>query len=184
MKSSLIILSLLIIAISCYNRAAAVNYAYQYVFGANHKCGSGAWSCTPYGYFGGERCGYASQGGDCANFVSQCLIAGGHSKLAAGVCRNICGAEIGALKLSTCLASNYGWTATCGRLLKPPSNIQPGDVLVYFGSAGCTGSAHATLVTQVGGGTAKVTCHSNSKKDVDYTYLAGSKPYYKWLHKN
>ena len=183
MKSSLIILSLLIIAISCYNRNAAVNYAYQYVFGANHKC-NGVWTCSPYAYFGSESCGYAGEGGDCANFVSQCLIAGGHPALKGGQCRGICNAEPGAWRLSVCLPENFGWTATCGYRKAPPSNIQPGDVLVYFSGANCSGSAHATLVTKVGGGTAKVTCHSSNRKDVDYTYLASSKPYYKWIHKN
>ena len=184
MKSSHIILSLLILSVSCYDRNAAVNYAYQFAYSVNHKC-DGAWSCSPYAYFGSEHCNYAGEGGDCANFVSQCLIAGGHPALNKGQCRGICNAEPGAWRLSVCLPENFGWTATCGKYMAPPSYIQPGDVLVYFPDSGCSASnAHAVLVTQVGGGTAKITCHSSQQKDVDYTYMAGSKPYYKWIHFN
>ena len=187
MKTSLIVLSLLIATISsAYDRKKAVAYAYQYVHDANHKCGSGSYKCTPYGYFGSEQCNYKSQGGDCANFVSQCLIAGGHSKLTKGVCRGneFCGAEVGAWELSTCLPESYGYKYKCGLHLAPPKYIEQGDVLVYFSNAGCTGSAHAVLVTKVSGSSVKVTCHSSEQKDVNYNYLKDTKPYYKWIHIN
>ena len=184
MKTSFLILSLLIVATTAYDRNAAVTYAYKYVHSPNHKCGTGAYKCSPYGYFGGERCGYTSQGGDCANFVSQCLIAGGHPKLTKGGCRGseFCGAEVGAAKLSNCLPSSYGWTAKCGYRLAPPADIKAGDVLVYFSGKNCSGEAHAVLVTKVSGGRAKITCHSSEQKDVDYDYQKNSKPYYKWIH--
>ena len=182
MKTSLIVLSLLIATISAYNRNAAVKYAYQYVHGVNHKCGSGSYICSPYCYFGDEHCNYQSQGGDCANFVSQCLIAGGHSKLTKGVCRGneFCGAEPGAGKLATCLVNNYGWKVECGHLMKPPTYIKPGDVLVYCSS--CSREEHAVLVTKASGGNVKITCHSSEQKDVNYNYLKGTYPYYKWIH--
>ena len=188
MKTSLIVLSLLIATISsAYDRKKAVAYAYQYVHGANHKCGSGSYKCTPYGYFGSEQCNYKSQGGDCANFVSQCLIAGGHEKLVRGVCggRQFCGAEPRAQRLATCLPENYWCKSECAKLLAPPSYIKPGDVLVYFKDAGCSGKdAHAALVTKVSGSSVKVTCHSSEQKDVNYNYLKDTKPYYKWIHIN
>ena len=184
MKTSFLILSLLVAATTAYDRSAAISYAYKYVHTPNHKCGSGAYSCTPYGYFGGERCGYTSQGGDCANFVSQCLIAGGHPKLTKGGCRGseFCGAEVGAWELSTCLPKGYGYKSQCGYRLAPPSFIKAGDVLVYFSSSGCSGKAHAVLVTKVSGSSAKITCHSSEQKDVSYDYQKDSKPYYKWIH--
>ena len=45
-------------------------------FSPNHKCSGKYTDCNPYSYFGGEHCSYGSHGGDCANFVSQCLISG------------------------------------------------------------------------------------------------------------
>lgn len=178
------ILLTLLFSISCYNRDAAVNYARQYALGLNHRCGSYI-KCTPWSYWGGEHCGYPSQGGDCANFVSQCLIAGGHPYLnTGGNCRGYpCGKEeIGAQKLANCLMGK-GWSQSCGRLQGPPGNIQKGDVLVYF-KGGCNaGGAHAVIVTQ-GGSNAKISCHSSMKKDVSYTYMGSSMPYYMWLHYN
>lgn len=185
MKSLIITLSLLFgLSLAAYNRQAAVNYAYQYVHSPNHQCGSGTWSCTPYCYCGGERCGYSSVGGDCANFVSQCLIAAGHPKLTEGECRGkqYCGAEVGAWELSQCLVHNYGWKGTCGYHQTPPSNIAVGDVLVYFSGKGCSGKAHATIVTKIDNGIPKISCHTYEKKDEPYTYLADSKPYYYWIH--
>ena len=180
---SLLFISLLISAFT-YDRDGAVNYAYQYAKTPNHKCGNYL-KCTPASYFGREACGYESHGGDCANFVSQCLVLGGnHPKLNGGseICRGYpCGfEEIGAWELGECL-SLKGWTSTCGYRQAPPDNIKPGDVLIYH-SDGCnSGASHAVLVTK-GGPNAKITCHSSVKIDVDYDYQANSKPYYHWLH--
>ncbi len=183
-----IILSLLIVAISSYNRGAAVNYAVQHVHNINHRCGSPL-RCTPWAYFGSEHCGYPGQGGDCANFVSQCVVAGGHPPMKrggghAGYCRGYpCGKEEpGAGKLGSCLQS-YGWSKQCGRRMGPPGNIQVGDVLIYAPSCGLGSGAHAVLVTQRSGGGAKITCHSNEKLNVDYTYMRdGGHIMYGWYH--
>ena len=97
---SLLFLSLLILSFT-YDRDAAVNYAYQYAKTPNHKCGNYL-KCTPASYFGREACGYESHGGDCANFVSQCLVlGGGHEKLNGGSpCRGYpCGFEDPVLKI-------------------------------------------------------------------------------------
>jgi len=127
---------------SSYDREAAYNYAMQWWNSCNHDCTSGDYkSCTPWSYLGSECCGYTSHGGDCANFVSQCLIAGGHPYLKGGDCKYPdgtlccrgypCGKEeIGAKRLGDCLVSK-GWKRTCGYHASPPSNIMVGDVLIY-----------------------------------------------------
>lgn len=73
-------------------------------------------SCSPWSYWGEESCGYPSHGGDCANFVSQCLLAGGHPPLVKAPCRGYpCGKEeVGAAKLGACLPANYGWVRGLG----------------------------------------------------------------------
>ena len=146
-----------------YNRSGAVKYARDHVHNINHKCGNYL-SCSPASYFGSEHCGYSGNGGDCANFVSQCVVwGGGHPKLNGGrdICRGYpCGfEEPGAKKLADCLVSR-GWTSKCGKLMKPPDNIKEGDVLVYHSGSCDNFSAHAVLVTK-GGANAKITCHSN-----------------------
>jgi hypothetical protein len=170
-----------------YSRTAAVAYARKYAYGINHSCNSDYLSCTPASYFGNEHCGYSGAGGDCANFVSQCLVlGGGHPKLNGGTdfCRGYpCGfEEPGARKLGQCLSSR-GWTSSCGYLMAPPSNIKAGDVLIYHAGSCTDFDAHAVFVTQ-GGSNAKIACHSNEQLDVSYTYMSNSKPYYEWLHFN
>ena len=181
MKST-IFLILITFALT-YDRNKAVAYARKYGKSINHKCGSGRWACTPYGYFGNERCGYPRDGGDCANFVSQCLLEGGHPALKGGQCRGIpCGKEEpGALKLALCLKQTFKWRRECGYRMAPPSWIKPGDVLIYHADSCSSGNAHATLVT-VAGNNAKISAHSPEMVDNPYTFLANSKPYYEWLH--
>lgn len=169
-----------------YSRTGAVAYARKYVHNINHVCGNYL-SCTPASYFGDEHCGYPSEnGGDCANFVSQCLVLGGnHPILKNGQsCRGYpCGwEEPGAQRLGECLKEK-GWSSVCGYLLEPPSYIKAGDVLIYHSGSCSSFQAHAVLVTQ-GGSNAKITCHSNEQLDISYTYMSGSKPYYQWLHFN
>eukprot|EP00727_Mastigamoeba_balamuthi_P010578 m51a1_g6142 hypothetical protein (271) ;mRNA; r:280492-281705 len=169
-----------------YNRGAAVSYADQHWNSPNHRCGSGYTSCTPYSYWGGEHCGYGSHGGDCANFVSQCLLAGGHAPLnGGGPCRGYpCGSEeVGAKNLGDCLAGYKGWTRSCGYHMAPPSSITVGDVLIYHKGSCSDSEAHATIVTSMSGGP-QISCHSNEHHNIAYTYMASSMPYYEWLHKN
>lgn len=166
-----------------FSRNDAVQYARNHVHKINHVCGTYT-ACTPCSYFGNEHCGYGNEGGgDCANFVSQCLVlGGGHPKLVGGSCRGYpCGfEEVGAKRLADCLEEK-GWTSTCGYLRKPPDNIKVGDVLIYS-SEKCGGwDAHATIVTTAGS-SPKISCHSNEQLDVDYTYISNSKPYFNWLH--
>lgn len=179
----IILLGLLAIT-QCYDRSGAVAYADKYWNSPNHKCGTYT-NCSPYSYWGCEHCGYpCSNGGDCANFVSQCLVVGGgHPKLSgSSSCRGYpCGIEEpGAKRLADCLIEK-GWQSSCDYLLKPPSNIAAGDVLVYHAGSCSSYDAHATLVTK-GGSSATISCHSSEKHDVSYTYMGTSKAYYQWLH--
>jgi len=171
---------------AAYDRNAAVAYAKQWWNGANHKCSGNYLSCTPWSYFGMEHCSYSSHGGDCANFVSQCLIAGGHKALnQGGSCRGYpCGKEeVGAKNLGDCLHGTHGWTRTCGYQQKPPSNIQAGDVLIYHAGSCSSYTAHAVLIV-AGGSNPTIACHSSSHYGVAYTYMGSSHPYLEWLHKN
>ncbi|GIQ81592.1 hypothetical protein KIPB_002573 [Kipferlia bialata] len=168
-----------------YKKSTAVNYAYSWYSSCNHDCSTSYSKCTPWSYWGSECCGFPSQGGDCANFVSQSLIAGGHPNLNGGSpCRGYpCGKEeVGANNLDNCLAQHHGWTKTCGHKLATPSNIVPGDVIVYHKSSCSDSSAHATLVTEVKNGKAYITCHSSDHKNQSYDYMFGSKPYISFLH--
>ena len=158
-----VLLIALLAATLCYDGSKAKAYADQYWSGANHKCGNYL-NCSPYSYFGSEVCGYESHGGDCANFVSQCLLAGGHPALKGGDCRGYpCGKEeVGATRLGLCLKKQFGWTRTCGHKQSPPSNLAVGDVIIYHSGSCDNYSAHATLVTSVSGGV-KISCHSSKQ---------------------
>ena len=183
MKRLILILVLLFIAKAAYLRNGAVKYARKNVHNPNHQCSSRYDSCTPYAYYGNEHCGYESHGGNCANFVSQCLVIGGeHPKLVGGGnCRGYpCGfEEVGAWELGRCLQEK-GWKSTCGYLMKPPSYIKAGDVLIYH-QDNCDGKAHAVLVTD-DAPNVKIICHSSEQYDQHYNYMSNSKPYYQWLH--
>ena len=122
-------------------------------------------------------------GGDCTNFVSQCILAGGHSALKGGDCRGYpCGKEeVGATRLGKCLKSKFGWTRTCGYKKAPPSNIAVGDVLIYHAGSCDDYTAHAVIIVEAGS-SPKIACHSSNKWGASYTYMSGSKPYYEWLH--
>lgn len=181
MKFSAIFCALLFfaLAVSAYDRNAAVAYAKKWWNGANHNMNTAYTSCSPYSW-------WDQHGGDCANFVSQCLVAGGHKYLnQGGSCRGYpCGKEeIGAKNLGDCLHGTHGWTRTCGYHQAPPPGIKPGDVLIYHSGSCSSYDAHATIVVS-GGSTPTIACHSNPHYGVAYTYMAGSKPYYEWLQKN
>ena len=185
MKATLA-LALLAASAAAYDRNAAVNYASTWWNSANHDCSGAYTDCSPYSYWGGESCSYGSHGGDCANFVSQCVLAGGHAALnTGGDCRGYpCGVEeVGATKLGNCLNS-FGWERTCGYLQAPPSNIQPGDVIIYHADSCSSYEAHATFVVGTDNGSVQIACHSNNRWAADYTYIQSTHPYFEWLHIN
>ena len=182
----ILLITLFIISISFYSRIDAVRYAKENVYNISHECGNledSYLKCTPFAYFGKEHCNYKSHGGDCANFVSQCLVfGGGHEYLNDTVhCRGyLCKfEESGARNLGFCLQEK-GWNSTCGKQLEPPSYIKSGDVLIYHEKGCDLNEAHAVLITEVGN-TVKVTGRSTSMIDRIYSYNE-EKPYYQWLH--
>eukprot|EP00768_Dysnectes_brevis_P000932 gnl/Dysnectes_brevis/1217_a1361_3841.p1 GENE.gnl/Dysnectes_brevis/1217_a1361_3841~~gnl/Dysnectes_brevis/1217_a1361_3841.p1 ORF type:complete len:441 (-),score=117.15 gnl/Dysnectes_brevis/1217_a1361_3841:64-1206(-) len=167
------------------SKSDTVAYAYQWWNSANHDCGTSYSSCSPWSYWGGESCGYSSQGGDCADFASQSMIAGGYGPFNSGYpCRGYpCGKEeIGANNLDNCLTDSLGFKNSCGKKPSVPSWLEPGDIIVYHESSCSSSSAHATVVTKVSGGSAKITCHSSNHKDKDYTYIWDSHPYTSFIH--
>ncbi len=173
---------LLIISSLAYDRNLAVKYAYKYYNKTNHDCSKGRYKCTPYPYYGSDLCKYGEGPGDSANFVSQCIVEGGHPPLKGRNCGGICDKiEPGVRQLGICLVSNFHWKRTCGRLLPPPNYIKKGDVVIFHTNNCDDSKAHTVLVT-VGGKNAKVTGHSNSVKDMDYKFWGKTKPYFEWLH--
>ena len=182
MKVFIIIALLSTLSVYAYDRSAVKAYAKKYWNSLNHDCSKSYTSCSPWSYWGSEHCGYESHGGDCANFVSQCLLAGGHPTLKGGACRGYpCGKEeVGARNLGVCLRETFGWKRTCGYKQAPPSGVQPGDVIIYHKGSCTDYSAHAVVVVE-GGSSPKIACHSSMKWGASYTYLSGSKPYYEWL---
>ncbi len=113
----LLVLAVAVTTIPCvaesqgYDRAAAVAYAGAWCSGRNPA-----------------YCDYGPSGGDCANFVSQALIAGGIGLGGPG-----CGGTIpGGGELSDRLRE-LGWESSYGCLHDPPANIRPGDVIQFYG---------------------------------------------------
>ena len=116
MKNILLFLCLSL-ALSAYNRDKAYNYAKKYWSNYN----------TP------TYANYNPDGGDCANFVSQCLIAGGLNLVkmcGSGAAWGKGGTVPNVSAMRTCLTNN-GWVATS----KIPSNFKKGDVILYPGHA-------------------------------------------------
>jgi len=151
---------------AAYDRAAAVENARNHYNAPQHDCSTAYDACSPWSYWGDEDCGYQAHGGDCANFLSQNLLAGGHPDLTEAPCRGYpCGREeVGAAQLGACLAANYGWTSRCvSSSDPPPAGLQPGDALIFHGSS-CTDAneVHATLIVDVRPGRVGVAAHSNA----------------------
>jgi len=167
-----------------YTPTFAVEYAHRWYNSANHSCHSAYTACTPWSYWGGESCGYPSHGGDCANFVSQCLIQAGHPYLNGGwPCRGYpCGKEeVGASNLGKCLQEKHGWKSVCGYKHTPPADVKVGDVLIIYSGACGSEEAHATIVTEVSGGAVKISCHSPDSLNVPYDHFVNDKPFNNWL---
>ena len=179
MKLFTLICIILLSNIISYDRVKAVEYAYQHYKKINHRCGSGRNAWTPYGYYGNDACKYQKHNGDCANFVSQCLIAGGVS-LKSKCKTSRCDVILGAKSLGVCLYKNLGWKRACGKKLAPPEWIEKGDVIVYH-EDNCDGRKTHVMIVTVGGKNAKVSGHSPSLKDHHWDY-GKKKVFYEWLH--
>ena len=109
-----ILLLCIALSISGYDRTKAFNYAKKW------------WNSNNFAKYDN----YNPQGGDCANFVSQCLIAGGLNlaQMCGGVAWGKGGTVPSVSALGECLR-NHGWTTSS----KIPSNFQKGDVILYGG---------------------------------------------------
>ena len=119
MKIIIIYFALFAYITSTFSRIDAVKYAKEIYNKINHTCGDSQDAykkCNPFSYFGNEHCNYTGDG-DCANFVSQCLVkGGGHEDLYianSDFFRGYpCGfEEISANRLSNCL-EKFGWNST------------------------------------------------------------------------
>ncbi|MEA2075516.1 MAG: PKD domain-containing protein [Euryarchaeota archaeon] len=142
-----------------YNPQAAVNYAdtWCHVYNSNNP-----YVCDPYQ-------DYSSRGGDCANFVSQCLIAGGLD-LSAGTVDS-CGCIISCTKLnvylvnSLCVQQYETWSRS--RVMGPerePIWFVPGDPAI-FGKNDAHPTTHAVIAVS-GDASHYATCDSHTP-DVD-----------------
>ena len=145
MKSFLILL--LLGVTFCYNAGAAVSYAKKYCKNYNKE--------------------YPSFNGDCSNFVSQCLNAGGMNLLDCANVRNVNGkgtfASITTLK--TCLTKK-GWKSSNTR----PKAFKAGYPMFR-------GNTHTIIATYVSAdkilycGHTQDVCDGVLKGDVTYYYL-------------
>jgi hypothetical protein len=117
-----------------YNRGAALAYAAAW-------CGSR----NP------EYADYTDWGGDCANFVSQCLRAGGVGLSGSCGYMDGYGCVVGAGALG-CDLQSLGWTVlSCGWGAGPPAGLAPGDVVIYGDGCdeyGGSPDAHVMIVVQ------------------------------------
>ena len=119
-----------------YNRNSAVNYAQTY--------------CSRYN---SNYHNYASVGGDCANFVSQCMIAGGMSFSSCSVSwidDKGCLPRVSDLR--SCL-SQKGWKSSSSL----PGSFKAGYPL--FLSSG----SHAMIAVSVSGSTVYYAAHTNDR---------------------
>ena len=132
MKYVLLLSFLLIGASISYNPSGAVNYAYQWAYSRNPN------------YYD-----YSNMGGDCANFVSQCLIAGGFSTSGCAGNYGQGGTIPLVSNLETCLVQK-GWK----RATSMPSQGMPAGSVITFNNAG-----HATIVVE-GGRNPKIAAHT------------------------
>lgn len=131
-----------------YNADTAVSYARQYALSYNSAYNS-----------------YKGKGGDCANFVSQCLFAGGLSTDATW--KPYTTAWNGANALRIYLRDNKKYTCYAKGNISL-SNISIGDLLWEVGSDG-TGFGHVTIVTSVSASGVTICGHTNDRKDTTYS---------------
>ena len=122
-----------------YNPSGAINYARTYCRNYNPQ------------YYN-----YRNQGGDCANFVSQCLIAGGE-RLDGCSGKDGKGAIPLVSDLRNCLSSR-GWRYSTGI----NDNFKAG--YPFF-----QGTGHAMIATTVNGKSIKFCGHTNDRCDMGMT---------------
>ena len=140
-----------------YDPQAAVNYAHQYALNYNPAYSS-----------------WKGRGGDCANFASQCLTAGGLSQ--DGTWQPYTGAWLGANNLRLYLIARGDCT---GYSTVSVNNITIGDLVWSRGEDG-TGYGHVMVVTAVSNIGINICGHTNDRNDAYYSVssMAGSLVYH------
>ena len=147
MKYLLLISLYLIGTTLSYNPSAAVSYARQWAYSRNPSYHD-----------------YSGEGGDCANFVSQCLIAGG---LGISNCAGSYGQD-GTIpyvpNLENCLVAK-GWKRSSSM---PSQGVPAGSVITFYNGG------HAVLVVQ-GGTNPLVAAHTTDTYGGSSNYGYGKK---------
>ena len=133
------------LALSAYNADAAVSYAKLW-----------------YNSYNTQYNNYNSLGGDCANFVSQCLIAGGQTLTGCDIDNK--GSVSSVTGLSNCLIKK-GWKSSAN----VPPGFKAGYPVIFPG--------HATIASSVNGKTVLVACHSKPHYDSPVDWY-GTPTYY------
>lgn len=137
-------------------RAAAVEYAEKYCGAASDGWNNYAYNC--------EYANYNALGGDCANFTSQALLAGGFKKNATW---NFAGGKGSRAWVNAQALKNYLLYSARASLLASGSykdiyqyaySLRPGDIVAYVKKGKVT---HVALVTGVDSkGYPLITCHN------------------------
>ena len=150
MKYIILLLSFISIVYG-YDRDKACQYAqrYAYNYNPNYK-------------------DYNAVGGDCANFVSQCLIAGGlnFQQMCPKVAYGVGGTVPNEVNLANCLKKN-GWTSTT----YAPTNFKKGDVVTY------SNPGHAVIAIQ-GYPNVLIAAHSDNRYGASVNYRSGAVYYH------
>ena len=189
MKAKAIIFLGLIALFCCqvqYDGLKARDYAKKHWNNPNHDCKSEETECTPFGYYGSEHCNYKDEGflsKDDANFISQCILAGGYKTLRVLNSMNCVKWHCNTIdiipRLANCLHMEHHWVRAVTD--EPPKGLQIGDVLVYHKNYYSDWFSHACLVVEVTP-EVKVACHSPEVYGMPYKDF---KEYtkYEWLMK-
>ncbi|MBN1594910.1 amidase domain-containing protein [candidate division FCPU426 bacterium] len=146
-------------AVYAYNASKAVSYANEWYNRRNTD----------------DYANYSSQGGDCANFVSQCLIDGGMdlSQDERIWSPGVGGTIINCDDLHRHLNEfQHAEINTGTNVNQTPSNLSPGDVVIYGDNN--DPYKHAVIVTSGQGSGARIASHSSDVNNVGLSYFLNS----------
>ena len=157
-----------------YDPSAAVAYANKYVYhGATGQANYDSY------YNNAQYYDYNSVGGDCANFVSQALVAGGMGEQP-GVWYYDSSSPLGSSTTSSWYNANdlhNFWASDTTDFQYIGSQgtqyAEPGDVIYLANAYG-----HSEIVDAVTRGTVYIDCHDNDAYNYPATYYNGSTAWY------